>query len=132
MTVSPKHSPSLLNPPISSVSDNDLKDVVCKAITKAAVEVSDKDIKDRHRIGKRRTTIVKFCKRKVSKQVLNVRKDLTILSMEDLQLTGQSKLYINESLCPYHRVLWSKSKSLYRMDKIFSYYVPNGTVKIKI
>ena len=29
-------------------------------------------------------------------------------------------------------VLWSKSKSLHRMGKIFSYYVSNGTVKIKI
>ena len=116
----------------SSVSDNDLEDVVCKAIAKAGVEVSGKDIDDCHRIGKRATTIVKFCKRKVSKQVLNVRKDLTKLSMENLQLTGQGKLYINQSLCPYYRVLWSKSKSLHRMGKIFSYYVSNGTVKIKI
>ena len=46
---------------LSSVSDNDLEDVVCKAITKAGVEVSDKDIEDCHRIGKRDTTIVKFC-----------------------------------------------------------------------
>ena len=68
----------------------------------------------------------------MSKQVLNVRKDLTKLSMEDLQLTGQGKLYINQSLCPYYRVLWSKSISLHRMGKIFSYYVSNGTVKIKI
>ena len=29
---------------LSSVSDNDLEDVVCKVITKAGVEVSDKDI----------------------------------------------------------------------------------------
>ena len=29
---------------LSSVSDNDLEDVVCKAITNAGVEVSDKDI----------------------------------------------------------------------------------------
>ena len=65
---------------LSSVSDNDLEDVVCKAITKAGVEVSDKDIEDCHRVGKRGTTIVKFCKRKVSKQVLDVRKDLTKLS----------------------------------------------------
>ena len=113
----------------SPVSDNDLEGVVCKAITKASVEVSDKDIEDCHRVGKRGTTIVKFCKRKVSKQVLNVRKDLTNLSMEDLELAGQSKLHINESLCPYYRVLWSKSKSLHRMGKIFSYYVSNGTVK---
>ena len=94
--------------------------------------MSDKDIEDCHRVGKRGTTIVKFCKRKVSKQVLNVRKDLTKLSMEDLQLTGQGKLYINQSLCPYYRGLLSKSKSLHRMGKIFSYYVSNGTVKIKM
>ena len=73
-----------------------------------------------------------FGKRKVSKQVLNVRKDLTKLPMEDLQLTGQGKLYINQSLCPYYRVLWSKSISIHSMGKIFSYYVSNVTVKIKI
>ena len=52
--------------------------------------------------------------------------------MDDLQLTGQGKLYINQSLCPYCKVLSLKSKSLHRMGKIFSYYVSNGTVKIKI
>ena len=64
----------------SSVSDNDLEGVVCKATMKAGVEVPDKDIEDCHRVGKRGTTIVKFCKRKVSKQVLDVRKDLIKLS----------------------------------------------------
>ena len=79
----------------SSVSDNHLRDVLCKAIMNASVEASDKYIEDCRRVGKKGTTVVKFCKRKVSKQVLNVRKDLTKLSMEDLQLTGQRKLYIN-------------------------------------
>ena len=117
---------------LSSISDNDLEDVVCKAITKAGVEVSDKDIEDCRLVGTTGTTIVRFSKRKVSKQVLNVRKYLTKLSMEDLHLNGQGKLYVNQSLCLYYRVLWSTSKSLYRMGKIFSYYVSNGTVKIKI
>ena len=58
----------------SSVSDNDLQDAVYKAITKTGVKVSDKDIEDCHRICKRGTTIIKFCKREVSRQVLNVRK----------------------------------------------------------
>ena len=89
---------------------------------KAGVEVSDKDIEDYHRVGKRGQTIVNFCKRKVSKQVLNVSKNLTKSWMGDLQLTGQSKFY----------VMWLKSKPLHKMGKIFSYYVSNGTVKIKI
>ena len=72
----------------SSVTDNVLEYVICKAIMKAGVEVSDKDIEDCHRVGKRDTTIVKFRKRKVSKQVLNIRKVFKKLSMEDWQLTG--------------------------------------------
>ena len=44
----------------SSVSDNDLEDVACKALTKAGVERPEKDIESCHRICKRGTTIVKF------------------------------------------------------------------------
>ena len=44
----------------SSVSDKDLKNVVCKAKMKAGVKVSDKNIEDCHRIGKRVETIVKL------------------------------------------------------------------------
>ena len=68
----------------SSLSGKDLEDVVYIAITKAGVEVSDKDIEDCHQVGKRGQTIVMFCKRKMSKQVL--RKDLTKLSMENFQM----------------------------------------------
>ena len=59
-------------------------------------------------------------------------KNLTKLSMENLQQTGYSKLHANQSLCPYYRVFRSKSKSLHRMGKIFSYYVSHGTVKFII
>ena len=75
----------------SSVIDNDLEDVVCKAITKAGVEVSEKDVEECHRVGKWDTTIVKFFKSKVSKQVLNVRKDLTKLSLDGGLATDWSK-----------------------------------------
>ena len=62
----------------------ELRETVCKVIKKDSVEVSDKSIEDCHRVGKRGTSIVKFCKREVSKQVLNIREDLKKLSMEDL------------------------------------------------
>ena len=39
--------------------------------------------------------------------------------MEDLKLTGQGKLYINQSLYPYYRVLWSKSKFYIEWVKYF-------------
>ena len=52
--------------------------------------------------------------------------------MVDVQLTGDNKTYINQSLCPYYRILWSESKPLHRVCNFFAYYVSNGKTKIKI
>ena len=94
----------------SSISDKDIEEVVCKAITKAGVDITADDIEDCLRVGNKGQTIIKFGERKVSRQVLSVRKDLNKVKMSDIDLTGQSKFYINQSLCPYYRMLWSKIK----------------------
>ena len=52
--------------------------------------------------------------------------------MEDIGLTGDNKVFINRSLCPYYRVLWSKSKVLLNMGKTNRLMVSSGTVKVKI
>ena len=52
--------------------------------------------------------------------------------MSDIDLTGQSKLYINQSLCRYYRILWLKTKTLYQEDKIDSFYVYNGNIRIRL
>ena len=116
----------------SSVSDKDLEEVVCKAITKAGVDITPDNIEDCHRVGNKGQTIIKFGKRKVSRQVLSVRKDLNKVKMSDIDLTGQSTLYINQSLCPYYRMLWSKTKTLYKKGKIDSFHVSNGNIKIRL
>ena len=94
-----------------SLSDKDLQEVLCKAITKAEIDITADDIEDCHRVGNKGQTIIKFGKRKVSRQVVNVRKDLNKVKMSDIDLTGQSTLYINQSLCPYYMMLWSKAKA---------------------
>ena len=116
----------------SSVSDKDLEEVLCKVITKAGVDITADGIEDCHRVGNKGQTIIKFGKRKVSRQVLSVRKDLNKVKMSDIDLTGQSTLYINQSLCPYYRMLWSKTKTLYQKGKIDSFYVSNGNIKIRL
>ena len=55
----------------SSVSEKDLKEVVCKAITKAGVDITADGIENCHRVGNKGQTIIKFGKRKVSRQVLS-------------------------------------------------------------
>lgn len=40
--------------------------------------------------------------------------------------------FINRSLFPYCKVLWSKSKKLHSLGKIFSFYFSGDGIKIKI
>ena len=116
----------------SSVSDKDVEEVVCQAITIAGVDITADDIEDCYRVGSKGQTIIKFGKRKVSRQVLNVTKDLNKVKMSDIDLTEQSTFYINQSLCPYYRMLWSKSKTLYKRGTIDSCYVSYGNIKIRL
>ena len=83
---------------------------MCKAITKAGVDITAQDNEDCHRVGNKGQTIIKFGKRKVSRQVLSVRKDLKV-KISDIDLIGQSTLYITQSLYPYYRMLRSKTKT---------------------
>ena len=64
--------------------------------------------------------------------MLSVKKNLQKLKMEDIGLTGDNKVFINHSLCPYYRVLWSKSKVLLNMGKINRLMVSNGKIKVQI
>ena len=60
-----------------------------------------------HRISKKNpTVIVKFSRRNDCQQVWNIKRDLRKIKMEDIDLSGQNKLFINKSLCPYYKVLY--------------------------
>ena len=58
-------------------------------------------------IGTQGHKIVKFSYRKDSQRSMNVKKDLSKLNLTDLDL-GNTKISINQSLCPYYKLLWSK------------------------
>ena len=58
-------------------------------------------------IGLQGHKIVKFSYRKDSQRSMNVKKDLSKLNLTDLDL-GNTKISINQSLCPYYKLLWSK------------------------
>ena len=86
-----------------------------------------------HRVSKKiATVIVKFSRRKDCQQVLAVKKNLRKMKMEDVDLLGQNILFINKNLCPYYKVLWSKSKKLHSLGKINSFFISADTIKIKV
>ena len=85
-----------------------------------------------HQVSKNNNTVtVKFTRRKDYQKVWNKKKELKNHKMEDFGLPGQGKIFINISLCPYYMMLWSKSKKLLTLGKINSFYISNGTVRIK-
>ena len=115
-----------------SVKDNDFEKVVTKIVNKVGINMTERDMQVVHRIGKEGRTIIKFSNRKDCQALLKVKRDLNDLTMKDFGFEENSKIYVNESLCPYYRVIWEKSKRLRHLQKIFSFYVSNGSVKIKL
>ena len=95
-----------------------LEERVLKIFGKPGCDISPDRIEACHRVG--RTTdavIAKFSKRKGGQHVWNVKKDLKKLTMEEFELPGNNKLFMNKSLCPYYQMLWFKSKKLHSLGK---------------
>ena len=116
-----------------SVDDNILEEKVIQVFKKFGCNIDSSYIEACHRITKKNDrVIVKFSGRKDCQRVLSIKKNLQKLKMEDIGLTGDNKVFINHSLCPYYRVLWSKSKVLLNMGNINRLMVSNRAVKVKI
>ena len=65
-------------------------------------------------------------------QVLSVKKDVQKITATDLDLPNNTiKLYLNENLCLYYRILCQKSKAIFTMGKTHSYSISNRSVKIR-
>ena len=105
------------------VSGEVLEEKVLNIFGKLGCDISPDRIEACHRVGRTNdTVIVKFSRRKDCQHVWSVKKDLKKLNLEDLELPGNSKLFINRSLCPYYKMLWSKSKKLHSLSKIHSFF----------
>ena len=52
--------------------------------------------------------------------------------MQEVGLRGNRSIFINTSLCPYYRLLWSKCKRLQDLGKTSNFYISSGTIKVKI
>ena len=91
-----------------SVKDDDPEKVVTKIVNKVGISITKRDMQAVHRIGNKGRTIIKFSNRNDCEALLKVRRDLNNLTMKYFGFEENSKIYVNESLCPYYRVLWTK------------------------
>ena len=52
--------------------------------------------------------------------------------MENADLPGQNKLFMNKNLCPHYKVIRSKCKKLHSLGKINKFLLLGDTIKIKV
>ena len=116
----------------SEVKADDMEEKVVNIFEKLGCSIPPNRIEACHRVSKKSATvIVKFSHRKDCQQVLAVKKDLRKIKMEDVDLPGHNKLFINRNLCPYCKVLCSKSKKLHKIGKINSFFISEDSIKIE-
>ena len=63
---------------------------------------------------------------------MRVKSELKTVKLADLDLPERKKFCINENLCPYYRSLWDQCKKLWKRLKLFSFFISNGSVRIKL
>ena len=118
---------------LRQVDDKHLEVQVLSIFQKVGCAITPEFIDGCHRLGKNNDrVIVKFTRRMDCRQVLQVKKDWKDLTADELNLPRGTKIFVDQSLCTYYRILWSKIKRLQIMGKINSFFISGGTVKIKI
>ena len=116
-----------------SVNGNTLKEKVTQVFEEVGCNIDPSNIEACHRLTKKNDSpIVKFSRRRDCQRVQSVKKNLQKLKMQGIGSTGDNKVFVNYSFCPYYHVLWSKLKVLLNMGKINRLLVSNGIVKVKI
>lgn len=96
----------------SPVNANDLKVKFVVFFDKIGDYVKEDDIKACHRLYNNKKIIVKFSKRKVCRQVLQVKKQLKRLEPRKLDFAKRTAVFISEHLCSYYKTLLNKCKKL--------------------
>ena len=103
-----------------------------KLLVYLRINVNERDIQACHRLREKDRPIVKFVNRKDCTNILRVKKDLKHLDPTKLSFTEGTKIFINESLCPYYRGIWNKCKKLRANQKLHQFYTINGIVRVKL
>ena len=102
-----------------SVRDNALEQKVYNVFQDIGVDICDRDIQACHRLKDKDRTIVKFTNRKDCLQILRVKRQLKGLHPAVVDLPEGTKIFVNESLCPYYRQIRNKCKKLREKQEVY-------------
>ena len=102
-----------------TVDSKDLEHTVCKVFNSIGFDIGENRIEACHRLTKSDRTIVKFSQRKDCQHLMRMKKGLKDLNPAILSFPEGTKIYVNDSLCPYYNGLWNECKKLWNNKKIY-------------
>ena len=73
--------------------------------------------------------IVKLCSSKYANKIRLLKKGLKGMNLSSLSIN--SAVHINDSSCTYYKMLWGKCRKFLLNTYIHSFWVANGTIKLK-
>ena len=117
-----------------SIPNNNLEETVLKIFNETGVTVNSRDVEACHRLNQKanpKKVIIKLSKRKDVARVMNNKKKLKSMKPQNIGLPSGCKIYINENLCKYYKYLWWKCKLLQTRGSIQSFWVTNGSIRIR-
>ena len=116
----------------NSIDNSALEETVRDVFKKIGVEIDERDVQASHRLKEKDRTIVKFVDRKDCLQILGVKKELKSLDPTYLDFSENTKIFINENVCPYYRGIWNKCKKLRPIQKLHQFYTISGLIRVKL
>ena len=93
-----------------TVESKDFELTVCKFFNIISFDIGQDRIESCHRLTKSDRTVVKFSQRKDCQHLMRIKKGLKDLSPTNLSFLEGTKIYVNDSLCPYYRGLCNECK----------------------
>ena len=63
---------------------------------------------------------------------MRVKKELENIDPSEFDFPEGTAIFINESLCSYYKMLWSKCKKLWEKRLIYLYFTSNGNIRYRI
>ena len=94
----------------------DLEHTVCKIFNSVCSDIAEDRIEACHQFIKSESTIVKFSGKNECQHLMSVKKGLKDLDPKNLSFSEGTKIYVNDSLCPWG--LWDQCKKLWNNKKI--------------
>ena len=95
-------------------------------------EIDERDVQACHRLKEKERTIVKFVSRRECLQIIRRKNKLQSLDPTELDFPEITKIFVNESLCPFYRGIWNKCKKLRVIQKVHQFCTLTGLIHVKL